>query len=425
MKKKMIPFAVAGSIIFAANGAALAASGDDVLQFGSQYLGKPYTYGAAIGDTSRFDCSSFTATVFQHYGINLPRVSYAQATVGTSVERNALQKGDLVFFDVDHDGVIDHVGIYAGNNKMISALVSSGIAYSDITSSYWAPTYVTARRVLDNASTQPGTGTSTGSTSGKVYTVQSGDSLWLISVKYNVSIADLKSWNHLTSDMIYPGQQLTVSGTKATAPQGGSGSATKNGNTGGTSNSSTVSTYTVKSGDTLWDIAVKYHLTVAKLKEMNQLKSDVIYPGQKLRVGQNSASQTQGDGSAKKNPKGESGQSSTTKQDVYIVKPNDSLWGIATSHKMTVSALKQLNHLNSDIIYPGDKLIFNANTSNVNKVDKPKEPVKYPTPKYTVKKGDTLWDIALLYDTTVKKLMKANNLPTSVIFPGQVLTITR
>lgn len=95
-----------------------------------------------------------------------------------------------------------------------------------------------------------------------IYTVQSGDTLWKISQANNVSIADLKTWNHLTSDNLYVNQKLSL-----LAPH-----------------SHETATYTIQKGDTLYLIATRYKLTVAQLKSLNNLTSDTIYVGQVLKV---------------------------------------------------------------------------------------------------------------------------------------------
>ncbi|GGE48307.1 hypothetical protein GCM10011391_28870 [Pullulanibacillus camelliae] len=436
--KKLIPFAVAGGIVLSANGVALASTGDDVIQHGNQYLGTHYTYGAAIGDTSQFDCSSFTATVYKELGINLPRTSIEQSTVGTPVSRSNLQKGDLVFFDTDLNGVIDHVGIYAGNNQMISALVDDGITYSNINSWYWDPTYVTARRVLSGNNGSSAVEVSTGkasqnqssSSSSTSYTVKSGDSLWLISQKVNLSVAKLKSLNHLNSDVIYPGQKLVLSGSSTSSS---TASSSKTTTVSSSKSNQSSSTYTVKSGDSLWAIAVKYDVSVSEIKDWNNLSSDLIHPGQKLNVKpvqlseKVSTSKSSTKTSKSSTTTSKSSASAKTSNGTYVVKKNDTLWDIATHYKVTVDDIKTYNKLSSYIIFPGQKLkIPTVGSSKVSGQSMPKATaVKQPTGKYTVKSGDTLSEIALLNDTNVKKIMKTNDLSSTLIFPGQVLVIPK
>ncbi|UYY99872.1 LysM peptidoglycan-binding domain-containing protein [Peribacillus frigoritolerans] len=122
---------------------------DQVLAAGAKYLGAKYVYGASTSRTDVFDCSSFTLRAFQSAGISLPRNSVAQSHVGKAVSSKALQKGDLVFFDTNNDGVINHVGIYAGNGQMLNASTSKGVSYANINNSYWGPSFVKAVRVLN------------------------------------------------------------------------------------------------------------------------------------------------------------------------------------------------------------------------------------------------------------------------------------
>lgn len=90
--------------------------GQDILNYGYQFLGVPYVWG---GTTPRgFDCSGLTQYVFRQFGINIPRVASAQASVGTRVAYADLQAGDLVFFG---SGSITHVGIYISNGNMLHA----------------------------------------------------------------------------------------------------------------------------------------------------------------------------------------------------------------------------------------------------------------------------------------------------------------
>lgn len=122
---------------------------DRIIQIGEKYLGAKYLYGASPSRTDAFDCSSFTMRVFGEAGISLPRSSAAQSQVGTPVSFNQLQKGDLLFFDTDFNGTINHVGIYAGNGQMLNASTSKGVSYTSIGSSYWQERFVKAVRVIN------------------------------------------------------------------------------------------------------------------------------------------------------------------------------------------------------------------------------------------------------------------------------------
>lgn len=122
---------------------------DKVIATGKQYLGVPYQFGAKAGITDRFDCSSFTQYVFKQNGIDIPRSSRQQANTGTSVSRDNLLPGDLVFSDTNRDGVINHVAIYMGGDKIIHTYrVGIGVTISDFAGSTWDKTFMTARRVI-------------------------------------------------------------------------------------------------------------------------------------------------------------------------------------------------------------------------------------------------------------------------------------
>jgi len=85
------------------------------------FLGIPYVWGAT--GPNKFDCSGFTQWVYRDAGINIPRVSKNQARVGQFVKYENLAPGDMVFFDTKkkRTGLVNHVGIYLGNNNFIHA----------------------------------------------------------------------------------------------------------------------------------------------------------------------------------------------------------------------------------------------------------------------------------------------------------------
>ncbi len=101
-------------------------------------------------------------------------------------------------------------------------------------------------------------GAASASTSG-TYHVEKGDTLWKVAQKHSVSVDELKDANNLTSNIIYPNQELNVATIKET-------------------------THKVQQGNTLWSISQQYGVTVDQIKEWNGLTSDLIYPGEQLKI---------------------------------------------------------------------------------------------------------------------------------------------
>lgn len=160
----------------------------------------------------------------------------------------------------------------------------------------------------------------------KTHTVQQGDTLWRISQNYNLTTQDLMQFNHLSSSTIYVGQRLSV-----LAPH------------------SHDTSYTVKSGDTLYSIANKHNTSVSELKGTNNLSSNLIRVGQVIAI-------PNGTQSAVTPP-----SANTT---TYIVKSGDTLWRIATNHGLSVSQLKSHNQLTSDTLHVGQVLHVTAGKTN-------------------------------------------------------------
>ena len=164
------------------------------------------------------------------------------------------------------------------------------------------------------------------------YTVKAGDTLWGIANDHDTTVNALKQNNHLNSDTIYVGQVLSLGQATSTSSHSQSSASAQ-------SSSPTNGTYMVKAGDTLWSIANANDMTVAQLKQKNDLSNDTIYVGQTLNVS-----------SAK------SASTTSTASATYTVKSGDSLWKIASANGTTVNQLKALNNLSSDLIYAGQQL---------------------------------------------------------------------
>ena len=127
--------------------AANTTSGQKMAEFALKYVGYPYVYGGS--SPKGFDCSGFVKYVCNQFGYNVNRTASGQMDNGTSVSRNQLQPGDLVFFRTQGRGTADHVGVYVGNGKFIQSPRSGqDIQITSLSEDYWVRHYVGARRVM-------------------------------------------------------------------------------------------------------------------------------------------------------------------------------------------------------------------------------------------------------------------------------------
>ena len=145
--------------------------------------------------------------------------------------------------------------------------------------------------------------------------------------------------------------------------------------------------YTVKSGDTIYSIAKKYGISVDKLKDLNNLKSNMISVNQKLLVNDQKKNQD---------------------TNAYIVEKGDTLYSIAKKYSTTVNKIKELNNLKSDTLSIGQEITI---------------PSSFDVKTHIVKSGDTLYSIARMYNTTVNAIKVANNLNNNILNIGKELII--
>jgi len=120
-----------------------------LLNYAKYFKGGKYVWG---GTTPKgFDCSGYVQYLYKKSHINLPRTAWSQSKQGIPVDKNHLEKGDLLFFLTDKKrGIpVTHVGIYLGNGEFIhAASKKKGIIISPITHGHYADTFVSARRIL-------------------------------------------------------------------------------------------------------------------------------------------------------------------------------------------------------------------------------------------------------------------------------------
>lgn len=115
----------------------------------SETLGKKYVW--AEEGPKAFDCSGLTYYSFGRMNLEIPRVSRDQANAGVEVPLDALQYGDLVFFDTGEEftGTVTHVGVYIGGQQFQHASSrNGGVVISSLNDSDYATRFLTARRYL-------------------------------------------------------------------------------------------------------------------------------------------------------------------------------------------------------------------------------------------------------------------------------------
>lgn len=205
-----------------------------------------------------------------------------------------------------------------------------------------------------------------------IYTVVAGDTLFSIAQKFKITVEELMRTNNLTSTTISIGQRLKIPMfvTEPEPPE-------------------ETFIYTVVAGDSLWSIAQRFGTTVAEIRRLNNLTSDLLSIGQQLRI-----------------------PGTEPEQPAYIthtVVAGDSLWSIAQRYSTTVNEIMQFNGLTTTLLSIGQQLKIPTSAEII----------------HTVIAGDSLWSIAQRYSTTVNAIMQLNGLTTTLLSIGQQLRIPR
>ena len=118
-----------------------------LFEYITQWWAVPYRIGGT--GMNGIDCSAFVKGITtEAFSINLPRTSREQADYSSTISKEELREGDLVFFNTG--GGISHVGMYLSNNKFVHASTSMGVVISDLNETYWNKRFVKAGRILTN-----------------------------------------------------------------------------------------------------------------------------------------------------------------------------------------------------------------------------------------------------------------------------------
>lgn len=217
---------------------------DNVLQTAFSQIGNPYRYGGNSPETG-FDCSGFVRWVYKQHDVELPRTSGSMLGVGSSVARDELRPGDLVFFGRKR---VSHVGIYTGDEKYIhSPRTGKSIQESALDDRGRGERFLGARRIINNEGASA------------------------------VSESLKQAWADQSRSQV----------AAQNAPSASKNSQARLNKKSGAKKTAASKKHKVRSGDTLYDISKKYGVSTAALAKANNLngkKKSQLKLGQTLVV---------------------------------------------------------------------------------------------------------------------------------------------
>ena len=229
----------------------------------------------------------------------------------------------------------------------------------------------------------------------ETYTVKAGDTLYGISNQFGVSVTELANLNNVKADTLQIGQVLNIPSSSGTNP-------------------STMFTYTVKKGDSLYSIAQKYNTTVSEIINLNNLKNANLTIGQTLRIPETYTKEN---------------EMSLPNYINYTVQKGDNLYSIAKNYNIDIDTLIKDNALTNNTLAIGQNLKIRVTGDSPIEIEEcigtdytpPEETINTTT--YTVKSGDNLYSIANKYNTSITAIKNLNNLTSNNLSIGQVLKI--
>ncbi|RJP62171.1 MAG: LysM peptidoglycan-binding domain-containing protein [Ignavibacteriales bacterium] len=242
--------------------------------------------------------------------------------------------------------------------------------------------------------------------------IRRGETLSAIAYKYGVSINQLKRWNNLRNTRIVAGKTLEIYTGDESNMVASSSSKQDQGN-------SNFSTYRIKKGDTLSEIAMKFGVTTNELRAWNNITGNKIVAGKNLKVRGDEQPVSYGDNTP------------TTSENMvnYTIRKGDTIGGIAYKFGVTSAQVRNWNGLSDNKIIAGKNLkIYSSVTDSESKNPELTSPQEFKSGNdeaitYVVKKGDTIGHIAEKYKIYASDIRQWNNLVGSRINIGQELII--
>jgi len=259
------------------------------------------------------------------------------------------------------------------------------------------------------------------------YQIKEGDCLWTIARQYQLSIQELVEVNDIDiEEVLSPGlsikipqNQLSNSGEKEKMP---------------------TTVHTVQKGESLWDIAQKYRLSLDKISSVNNLKKpDSLYIGQKINIPIEKKGTEQDEMSElsfeaeKSSFQGMSTSLNqkfreSVKETDYAVKPGESLWTIAQNYQVSLRELSQLNDLeNAERLSVGQIIkipLPERSKDDTNRREDSEEENKYDWVEHIVESGENISIIAQKYYVPIEKICQLNQISEQdYVYPGQRIKI--
>jgi membrane-bound lytic murein transglycosylase D len=358
---------------------------------GQTLSGIAYKYGVGLSKLARFNGISTRSNIYPGQELKIPiaRIDESQITINTDIlpavedemlktEENAPY--DLVINkDVDED---KYLKIYQGK-----VLEESEVIIPD-------------------------------SLNEVEYTVKRYDNLVEIAKLFDVRVSDIRNWNNLPyTTSIRVGQKMKVYVPEDKVDFYSSVDDMSRvdklkviyGENGGE-----WVTHRVRWGENLSSIAYRYGVSISKLKRWNNISGSRIYKNQKLKIflGVDGAEKIASSSSSNK-----SSSNSDKKEVNYKVKKGDTLSEIALNHGVSTYKVRRWNNLSGSKIYAGQNLKIYPSGH------KPSKQGDGELVKYKIKKGDTISEIAELYDVSTRDLRSWNNIYGNKIVAGKTLKI--
>ncbi|HAJ33485.1 MAG TPA: hypothetical protein DCK79_08975 [Candidatus Atribacteria bacterium] len=261
------------------------------------------------------------------------------------------------------------------------------------------------------------------------YQIKEGDCLWTIAHKFRLSIQDVAEANGIDEEEILcPGSLLVI-------PKDQAGSSDEKKET-------TTIVHKVKKGESLWDIAQQYRLSLDKISSVNDLrKPDSLYIGQEINIpvdNQNEAQQNQSSELSFEPEESNYKTMSTNlnqefresfKETDYTVKPGESLWTIAQNYQISLRELSKINNLEDEEKLSIGQIIKipipSRSKDNTAKDKNDKEDkIEYDWIEHIVESGENISLIAQKYHMPIETICNLNNIDKEdYVYPGQRIKI--